>query len=143
MCTVGETLNLPLRKKNGDMRLLEELAIRGVGGVLRDQSKIPHAHITDIKMFRTGEPLSCGSEYFIAFNDAYTLGFSREEIIEFRDDMVQGINKSLAATAPDAITESAPCFLCKADTTPETAFKTILGWMHFECDHREKPDVSN
>lgn len=116
------------------MTLQELLKSFGVSG----QSDIPHAHWIAIRVTSCEPALPCGSQYFIDLNDGdFTLGFTREEFIRFRDDIAEGSRNALAGVeiSPADMPDDATCIVCNQPVYGEDGgFETTLGWMHFKCD---------
>lgn len=114
------------------MDVLDQLAARLVSN---SQEAIQHDHCNKIEMRVSALPLPCGSEYFITFNDGFTLGFSRDEFIEFKESICEGVNAAVNQTTENASREAEvkPCLLCGKNIEAGLGFDTTLGAMHFEC----------
>lgn len=101
----------------------------------QEQKEISHRQCTHIEMFFTPNgPLPCGSQYFLTLNDEYTLGFTHEELISFRDKITEGVRKSIQQAEPAQAEKSAACIVCGLPVDQDSGFETTIGAIHFSHD---------
>lgn len=106
---------------------------------------LKHTHLDTIRMYGIEDALPCGSRLFIRINDYYTLGFDNyEEMQEFADKVQSGVSAIRDSDARFGAAEVAPkpCVICGKEVSRDVGFETIIGWLHEDCDPRDKALVS-